>query len=234
MRAFIFVVLALGACACKKVDRFPPPENTAPVPAVQPQQQGTDPTELAAPTGCVADRVGTLMLGGDERTDCTGGDDDPCTAACEQGNAAACFYRATAIQSQREADAVALFGRSCELGHALGCTNYAASTWVRNDDAVVNDCVRRIFEKACAVKEGFACGMIGRMMIALAKDAAEVERGRAYLEKTCSMLAGPSCKMLANHLQGAGSGAADPAKIKALLARACEGGDPSACRDIGQ
>jgi TPR repeat protein len=187
----------------------------------------------AAPTGCVADRITTLILAGDEREDCTGGETDPCAIDCERGSAPACFYRASAIQGEREAEALQLFGRACELGHALGCTNYAASIWVRNDDAAINTCARRIFDKACAVKEPFACGMIGRMVISLAQDAAEVERGRVYLEKVCDELGGPPCKMLANHLQSAGA-AGDPAKIKSLLSRACEGGDPSACRDLEQ
>ena len=223
------VALAGGATSCKRVDRHPKPEpaTAAPSPAALAQPAGA--------TGCVADRIGTLALGGDERSDCTTGD-DVCRVDCERGSAPACFWRASALQNDaaRAGEAMQLFARSCELGHALGCTNHAAGLWVNGDAAESNACARRVFDKACAVKEPYACGMIGRMIITHAPDDAERARGRAYLESACEELSGPPCKMLANHLESGQLGAYDPQAIKTLLSRACDGGDASACDDLAR
>ena len=223
-------VTIVALASCKRVDRHPPPEsaNSAPSPAALAQAPAA-----AATTGCVADRIPALTLGGDERTDCTTGD-DACQVDCVRGSAPACFWRATRLQSEPERgpEAMQLFARSCELGHALGCTNYAAGLWINGDDAEASACARRVFDKACAIKEPYACGMIGRMIVTHARDDAERARGRAYLERACEELSGPPCKMLANHLESGALGAYDPAAIKALLSRACDGGDPSACDDL--
>jgi hypothetical protein len=91
-----------------------------------------------------------------------------------------------------------------------------------------NTCARRVFDKACAAKEPYACGMLGRMTITHAQDAAELARGRAQLQRACDELGGPPCKMLANHLETGElgtfgrprCGAAHPGAKAAMRARA--------------
>ena len=87
---------------------------------------------------------------------------------------------------------------------------------------------RRIFEKSCAAKEPFACGMVGRLMLESTKPPPTAE-GRKYLEKACADVGGFPCRVLAKHLESGRLGAYDPATIRTLLAQACVGGDPDAC-----
>jgi hypothetical protein len=235
-------VVALALFACKKVERHPPVANQPAQglsPAAQAQQQLPQPavTGSAVPAApldptskCVADRVTSLAVVAVDRADCTTGDDS-CKIDCAAGDASACFFRGAKLQGmpERIEEAVALFGRACELGLAIACTNHGASIWTRADDAA---CARRVFEKACAVKEVFACGMIGRMMVSSAQSDEQRAAARAHLERTCQELGGAPCKMLANHLVANELGPFDGAVIRPLLERACQGGDASACQDL--
>jgi hypothetical protein len=226
------VVLLVALIACKKVERYAPAEGSQQPPS---PAQGLPPAQdwggaSGSASACVAERVTRLTLAMEDREDCTT-EDDACKIDCAAGNAPACFHRGAQLQRipERIEEAIALFGRACELGLAIACTNYGASVWLRSEDAA---CARRVFDKACGVKETFACGMIGRMMIASAQNEAEIAAARGYLERICQELSGPPCKMLANHLAGNELGAYDPAQLKGLLQRACEGGDASACQDL--
>ena len=233
-------VVVLALLACKKVERHPPvanqPTQGSPAAQAQAPQQLAQPAVAgsAAPVDpsskCVADRVTSLAVVAVDRADCTTGDDS-CKIDCAAGDASACFFRGAKLQgiAERTEEAVALFGRACELGLAIACTNHGASLWTRADDAA---CARRVFEKACAVKEVFACGMIGRMMVSSAQNDEQRAAARAHLERTCQELAGAPCKMLANHLAANELGPFDAAQIRPLLERACQGGDASACQDL--
>jgi hypothetical protein len=126
-------------------------------------------------------------------------------------------------------DAVQLYRRACVLGAANGCTNYAASIWAgkHSDDQLA--CAQRTFEKACAAKEPFACGMVGRLMIE--SDSPDFSGGRKYLEGACDRVGGFPCRVLAKHLESGKLGPYEPGLIRKLLARACADGDPDACGD---
>lgn len=231
MRLVIFV--ALTSLGCKKVDRHPQKVETVPVPSTElpvPSTQLPVPAPGSAATGCVADRVTALSLEPEDRSDCTTGD-DACKVDCAAGNASACFFRATKLQSipERLEETVQLFSRACEHGLAIACTNHGATIWMRDGNT---SCARRVFDKACAVNEPFACGMIGRLMLTTAQDPTQVAAARTYLEGICEKLAGPPCKMLANHLESGELGQFDQTQILPLLKRACEGGDPTACQDL--
>jgi hypothetical protein len=215
------------------------PAGPAPAPARAPAPSGELPPLPPVPPGsagdCVVDKIAaTLALTADGRSDCTPGD-DACKRECDGGNAAACYGRAAAVQNDpaRNAEAGTLFGRACQLGHAMACTNYAAGLWLRDGATPENAiCARKIFDKACAIKEPFACGMVGRMAVAAAKNDADRAAARVYFEKTCEAIGGPPCKMLASYLRTNQLGAFDPAILPALLQRACDGGDSSACEDL--
>jgi TPR repeat protein len=129
---------------------------------------------------------------------------------------------------QNAAEAVRLYQRACLLGEANACTNYAASIWANDPSDEQLTCARRTFEKACAAKEPFACGMVGRIMFASATPPqfAEVRR---YLEAACDEVNGFPCRVLAKHLESGKLGEYQPGLIRSLLARACAAGDPDAC-----
>jgi hypothetical protein len=125
-------------------------------------------------------------------------------------------------------EAPQLYHRACLLGAAIACTNYAAGIWAADHTDDQLECVRRTFERACAAKEPFACGMVGRVMLESTNPPLLAE-GRTYLEAACDELSGFPCRVLAKHLESGKLGDYEPALIGTLLARACAGGDPDAC-----
>lgn len=175
----------------------------------------------------MADKIATLRLL-PTVPDCT--DNWVCHAQCLAGDAASCLGLAYAAQRDptTEAEAARLFHRGCLLGSANACTNYAAGLWAREHTADQLACARRTLEKACAVKERFACGMVGRVMLE-SMTPAPLAEGRRYLERACAEIGGFPCRVLAKHLESGRLGDYRPELIPALLARACAGGDPDAC-----
>jgi TPR repeat protein len=121
-----------------------------------------------------------------------------------------------------------LYRRACVLGDANGCTNYAASVWTGKASKEEEACARRTFEKACAVKEQFACGMVGRVMLE-SDGAPDIAEARHYLQSACDRIGGFSCRVLAKHLESGKLGPHDPTSTPTLLERACDGGDVYAC-----
>ena len=89
-------------------------------------------------------------------------------------------------------------------------------------------CARQIFDKACAVKEHWACGMVGRVMIE-SGTSPDFTEGRRYLQTTCEKVGGFACRMLAVYLEEGKLGDYEQSSIAVLLARACSGGDADAC-----
>jgi TPR repeat protein len=155
--------------------------------------------------------------------------DEACRAKCLAGSATSCLGMAYAAQADsREAEAIRLFQRACLLGNANACTNYAASIWANDHSDEQLTCAQRTFEKACAAKEPFACGMVGRVMIESTTPPRYAE-GRRYLEKACDEVSGFPCRVLAKHLESGKLGLYQPGVIRSLLTRACAAGDPDAC-----
>jgi hypothetical protein len=187
---------------------------------------GTD--SVLADRACAPDSVRTLHLLPTVPV-CTA-DDWMCSAKCRVGDAGSCLAMAYAMQkdSKRHGESARLYRRACLLGAANACTNYAAGIWVEQDSEGQLACARRTFEKACAAKEPFACGMVGRVMLESANPPAYAE-GRRYLEAACEEHGGFSCRVLAKHLESGKLGDYRPELVRTLLARACARGDPDAC-----
>jgi TPR repeat protein len=192
----------------------------------------TQPRSEAGPApsaeACIADLISDLRLL-TVSSSCAA-DDSVCSAKCVAGDAASCLAMAYAAEkdSGTGEEAVRLYHRACLLGSASACTNYAAGIWAgeHSDDQLA--CARRTFEKACAAKEPFACGMVGRLMLESTSPPAFAE-GRRYLEAACDRVSGFPCRVLAKHLESGKLGDYPPELIRTLLTRACEGGDPDAC-----
>lgn len=178
---------------------------------------------------CIADSIGTLRLLG--KLPICNADESSCRDACLAGDALSCLSKAYIAQKKELPgdEAILFFHRSCLLGSAHGCTNYAASIWANPHTDAQLTCARRTFEKACSAKEPFACGMIGRLMLEGPTTTEQVKEGRKYLEAACDGLEGFPCRVLAKHLESGKLGDYDPKIIRTLLKRACEGGDPDGC-----
>jgi len=136
-----------------------------------------------------------------------------------------------ALQRARAIDeADELFARACQLGSALGCTNFAAALWVRHDERPgAEACARQLFERACDVGEPHGCGMLGRMMATSARTDAERIAARKHFARVCDELGGSSCRMFAHHLELGQLGPYAPDFLRALMFRGCQTGDADAC-----
>jgi len=189
-------------------------------------------TPAAAPAGgrCVADHLGPLGPGAKVGTSSCGSG-PPCGEACLAGDAVACYRRGVEIQEQNGPPdaAEAMYLHACQGGLAIGCTNYAAGVGVHSDTD--SACAKRLFEKACAVDEAFACGMFGRVLIEEATPAhtEQIERGRAILDQSCKKLGQFPCRVLALETELGHFGPPDVATVQELFARACATGDSDAC-----
>lgn len=180
----------------------------------------------AAGETCIADSIHTLHHLSTIRSCAT--NDLLCRADCMAGKAESCIALAYAAEKASDDDAAArYFHRACLFGSANGCTNYAAHIWSEQHSDSQLACARRTFEKACAAKEPFACGMVGRIM--LESKSPRIAEGRKFLETACNEVGGFPCRVLAKHLESGKLGAHSPNAIHTLLARACAGGDPDAC-----
>jgi TPR repeat protein len=191
-------------------------------------QSGTSLNDDTDKTSCVADSLGALRHLSSVPT-CTTGD-WLCRAKCQLGDGTSCIGLAYSAEkdSKMQDEARGLYFRACVLGEANACTNYAATIWVKGSSDEKLACARRTFEKACAAKEPFACGMVGRMMLESTTPPSYAE-GRRYLETNCDHVGGFSCRVLAKHLESGKLGEYQPEVIRSLLDRACSGGDPDAC-----
>lgn len=200
--------LALAACSSSK-----------PLPSPAP----------TAKPACLADKLGALEAPqGAHDTACL--EDDTCEAKCTAGSADACMLRAYAAQKGGE-DSQSLYARACTLGLAIGCTNYGAGLWLASGRPMpANEiCARKLFEKACEVREPWGCGMIGRMMAWNARTPREREAARSHFDAACNVFGGATCMMYAMHLEAGHLGPAKPETVRALLFRACETGEQDAC-----
>jgi TPR repeat protein len=186
-----------------------------------------------AKAGCLADRMGKLLIDVKQSPDC-GKDaaDFKCARACGRGDAAACEEHAVAIDKGGETydeEAHRLYQKACELGVAIACTNFAADLWTTSDYASLA-CAQRIFQKTCDADEPWGCGMLGRMLIE-DDDATRADRARAraMLERACDRLGSFSCRVLAMELEGGNLGPYKRSQTRKLRARACATGDSDGC-----
>lgn len=156
---------------------------------------------------------------------------EACEARCVEGDGGACLARAYAVErgATSKKSAEPWFERACQLGIAVGCTNYAATIWGTGGTAQELRCSRRMFDKACAASEPFACGMVGRMLYEAARTPEGFAGVRSSLEHSCEAVKGFPCRVLAKYLEDGKLGTFAPSQIGELLSRACDGGDKNAC-----
>jgi hypothetical protein len=176
---------------------------------------------------CVADSIGQLQLLSSVPK--CASDRIACDLKCRLRDAASCLGLAYAAEESSPPEEVrGLYRQACLAGAANACTNYAASLWAGQMSEEQLACVRRTFEKACAVGEQFACGMVARVVLESGGNA-DVGEWRRYLQGKCDEVGGFSCRVLAKHLEAGTLGKFDAQAIPGLLKRACDGGDIYAC-----
>lgn len=229
MPALRLLAAALLMCGCTRSERT----QSEPTATQRPDGPETGPSLTPPATrkaACPADQLPALRLADSRRPGCAQ-NESMCRQACLEGDASSCYERALQLQlgnSESESEIALLFLRACELGHASGCTNYAAYLWGQSWEATVQTCARRLFEATCAAKDSYGCGMLGRILVDGGRPE-EIERGRRVLESSCDELRGFACRALALELESGKLGAYERSRIKSLIDRACAGGDPDAC-----
>jgi TPR repeat protein len=153
-----------------------------------------------------------------------------CKQACADGDAFGCILHAYALQQAEAVDeAQTAFGRSCKLGLAIACTNYGAWLWHKPRSKTDVACAKRMFDKACEVREPFGCGMAGRVLAQGAKTDEQRIDARLHFERVCREIGTMTCRMYALHVEKGDLGPPDPAQVKSLMERACSTGDQDAC-----
>ena len=182
----------------------------------------------------VAESIGEFQGTPSRLPDC-GSADNACRAACRSGDAASCLSAAYTLEQEPSTagESKSLFRRACLLGLANACTNYAARIWSGEHSDAELACAGRIFEKACAAREAFSCGMVGRLRLEAAVSSDDFARAQQHLERSCEQIGGFPCRVLAMHLEVGDFGPYPEERIPTLLEQACEGGDPDGCGNPG-
>jgi len=193
----------------------------------------------SAPAGqegpaCAAADLGALRSATEKLKDPPCGSGSACGEDCHLGDGVACYVRGIELEQEaHRPEAAAMYLSACRAGVSIGCTNYAAGLWAREQH---DPCAKRLFEKACAVDDAWACGMLGRIIVDDAQSSpsgaardGQLRQGREVLERSCQKVGRFSCRVLALEIESGKLGKADPSAVQALLARACATGDEESC-----
>ncbi|AKF07704.1 tetratricopeptide repeat protein [Sandaracinus amylolyticus] len=149
-----------------------------------------------------------------------------CVGACEAGDADACLAHAYAIEAAGH-DALRTrrwYERACRLGSLNGCTNWGAGFGTTDATPGELVCATRVFERTCAGREPWGCGMWGMALVYGRGIAADAQRGLAVLDRACRELGHFPCVVLATAIEER-----DPEAASALYERACATGYADAC-----
>lgn len=206
----LHLVFVLVFAACAKPAPPPPP---APV------------------TNCLADRMGELRAERGFNTSCLRYGPS-CVDLCAKRDADGCMSYASALREQKAvSEAEPFVAKACEYGLGPACTSYSTDVLLAHRPPSVEDaaCARRLFERACSVRDRIACAWQGRMMADAATTPAERDAARAHFERVCTELPGITCRFYAYHLERGQLGEHDAEAVAELMRRACQGRDVDAC-----
>ncbi|UJR79694.1 tetratricopeptide repeat protein [Sandaracinus amylolyticus] len=149
-----------------------------------------------------------------------------CVRACEAGDADACLAHAYGIEAAGQ-DAQRTrpwYTRACRLGSLNGCTNWAAGFGTTEPTASEAACAARVFERTCAGREPWGCGMWGMALVYGRGVSPDASRGLAVLDRSCRELGHFPCAVLAAAIEER-----DPTGASALYQLACATGYADAC-----
>jgi TPR repeat protein len=167
------------------------------------------------------------------------GEVDTCRAACDGGDLEMCVTLAYTLERDvtTRREGFAAYGRACEGGVPIACTNYG-SYILDGIEGVVGadpDCAHRIHRWSCEHEEveSWGCGMVGLELLRGQGTVPDLDEARRVLEQACDVRGGFACDVLGTAFeQGALGGDPDPERARALYQRGCDTGNPSACEDL--
>jgi TPR repeat protein len=146
-------------------------------------------------------------------------------AACERGDADACFHASKFAQEgmgrdRSPADAKALTLRACTIGASLACAVSAIDL-----EATDRERARALFRRACTLGDGYACS-------ALARGETEPVRIVELLQRACDLGHENTCTDLARRLASGDGIPADPPRARGLQELLCRRGWPADCLEL--
>ena len=200
---------------------------------------GSTPRAEAPPpapaSACIADRVPDPVPEQDRIVVCEGAERS-CRTWCESGRAGACMALAYIAEKDdvTRLEAVQLYGRACELGLLIGCTNHGAylldggpGIELETDPA----CAVRLHQLACDGGETWGCGMLGYELARGTGIDRDLVRARTVLETACAELRSFSCAVLGDLLEQGSFGDLYKDEAAAAYRAACESGYEDSCAD---
>ena len=164
--------------------------------------------------------------------------------ACDRGDASdsGCFGAGSLHAAKRPEDlarAVTFFERSCDGGHAPGCTQLGNAYTAGVDPAVPWDPQRALaaYQRGCSAGDPGACTIVAKTLEGAAdipesvvrRVPRDLKRAASLYEKACDLAAVPACLRLAEMYEGGLGVSKDATRAARLYARACEGGMKDAC-----
>ena len=128
---------------------------------------------------------------------------------------------------------IAKFEAGCNAGIAQDCTRAGAyysdkSSRSKNTDKQAREISVKFLEKACELKDGNGCLILGSTYIVIFEDN---EKAKFYTEKSCDMDYGEGCEALGLRYENGTYGfAIDKKKAKYFYNKACKLGAKWSCK----
>jgi hypothetical protein len=119
---------------------------------------------------------------------CNSSDLTECLERCVAGQGPSCYWLGQDLQAAKADNAAVdvLYHRSCKLGVASGCTNYAAGLVVnKKGNPEKQSCALKTFEHACALDDPWGCTMFAFELTQGSDTEQSRTRALAALEKSC-------------------------------------------------
>jgi hypothetical protein len=164
---------------------------------------------------------------------CKAGDLDDCKAQCAADEGWSCSRYGAALLANDGAGAATSFKKSCDLGHAGGCSNYglllSKGTGVAKNDGEA----ATFFLKACQGGDPTGCFNLAMMTYQGAGVGKDLGKAAKLFGQACDAGSAAACVNLGVAYDEGTGVPKDGAKALALYKRACEGDKAEGCTNLG-
>lgn len=133
-----------------------------------------------------------------------------------------------------------VYGRACEMGNVLGCTNYGATLRLHEKDPARLACAADLFARACEAREAYGCAMLGGAYMDGEGVPRDGSKALTALLKGCDISlvhhdgVAIACEELATLLRAMPSDPTVKASIERAERIACDAGSAKACANLGR
>ncbi len=164
---------------------------------------------------------------------CKAGDLEDCKAQCALDEGWSCSRFGGALIASDGPGAATAFKKSCDLGHAGGCSNYGLLLSKGTGVAKSDSDAATYFAKACSGGDPTGCFNLGSMNYEGRGVAKDLAKASGLYKQACDAGSAAGCVNLgASYDEGLGV-PKDAAKAVSLYKRACEGDKAEGCTNLG-